>query len=44
LLTENEQQNAVAYGMLSAATLPYLMFINDVTVVIVIKLTAGTQH
>jgi len=30
--TENKQHNAAHYGILLAATLPYLMFINDVTV------------
>jgi len=28
----NEYQNAVPYGMISMATLPYLVFINDITV------------
>ena len=32
LPTKNEQQHAAHYGMTSAATLPYLMFIDDVTV------------
>jgi len=31
LSTENEQQNAVLYGMLSAVTSTYLSFTNDAT-------------
>jgi len=33
LPTANEQQKAVPCVMISTATLPYLMFISDVTVV-----------